>query len=186
MLLRFWKVLVEGERPGAYRPQNVITFEIAAYSGRWPGNYHDSCRTQQSGYAGYYGRILIRGFVESGIFFKCSAGTLVNLAEKHKDTIVLIIPNGVVAQPNSYGHYLLAYADGFNRDMERVQQYYVRLNLSPGELWFEWYQLAAEQRQDGWCILVLTAWRIIFTTPVRFIPMIMLKAVPWLPAWPYT
>jgi argininosuccinate lyase len=38
-------------------------------------------------------------------------GTLINLADKHKNTIVPNYTNGVVAQPNSYGHYLLAYAD---------------------------------------------------------------------------
>jgi argininosuccinate lyase len=38
---------------------------------------------------------------------------------------------GVVAQPISFGHYLLGYAEALARDGERYRQAYARLNMSP-------------------------------------------------------
>ena len=57
--------------------------------------------------------------------------TLITMAEVHRDTIVPNYTNGVAAQPNSYGHYLLAVATGFFRDSERLRQYYIHLNKCP-------------------------------------------------------
>lgn len=126
------QVLVEGERPGAYRPQNVITFEPLLIQAGGPEITMIHAGRSSQDMLATTGRILIReDLLNLASSLNAVQGTLVNLAEKHKDTIVPNYTNGVVAQPNSYGHYLLAYADGFNRDMERVQQYYARLNLSP-------------------------------------------------------
>jgi argininosuccinate lyase len=38
--------------------------------------------------------------------------------------------NGVAAQPNSYGHYLLGHAAGLERDAQRLREAYVRLDRS--------------------------------------------------------
>jgi argininosuccinate lyase len=107
------QVLVEGERPGAYRPQNVVTFEPLLNSSRRPGDYDAPCGTQQPGHAGQYRAHPACGKTLLNLADSLNAvqGTLINLAEKHKNTIVPNYTNGVVAQPNSYGHYLLAYAD---------------------------------------------------------------------------
>lgn len=56
---------------------------------------------------------------------------LVGMAEAHAETLVPNYTNGVAAQPNSYGHYLLGHAAGFMRDAERLQEFYARLDLSP-------------------------------------------------------
>jgi argininosuccinate lyase len=126
------QVLADGERPGAYRPQNVITFEPLLIKAGGPEITMIHAGRSSQDMLATTGRILIReDLLNLADSLNAVQGTLVNLAEKHKDTIVPNYTNGVVAQPNSYGHYLLAYADGFNRDMERVQQYYARLNLSP-------------------------------------------------------
>ena len=57
--------------------------------------------------------------------------TLLDIADQHKDTYVPAYTNGVQAQPITYGHYLLAFADSFARDSARIRELYARLNLSP-------------------------------------------------------
>jgi argininosuccinate lyase len=56
--------------------------------------------------------------------------TLVKLAEQHAKTIVPSYTNGVAAQPNSYGHYLLGHAAGFERDAQRIREAYARIDRS--------------------------------------------------------
>jgi argininosuccinate lyase len=56
---------------------------------------------------------------------------MVNMAEEHVHTLVPNYTNGVAAQPNSYGHYLLGHVAGLLRDAERLQQFYVRLDRCP-------------------------------------------------------
>jgi argininosuccinate lyase len=55
---------------------------------------------------------------------------LIELAGKHVDTYVPAYTNGVQAMPISYAHYLLAFADSFERDATRIREAYARLNLS--------------------------------------------------------
>lgn len=54
-----------------------------------------------------------------------------NLAEKNRDVIVPNYTNGVAAQPNSFGHYLLGVSEGLVRDRERLMELYRRANRSP-------------------------------------------------------
>ena len=56
--------------------------------------------------------------------------TLLDFAAQNVDTYVPAYTNGVQAQPVSYAHYLLAFADSFARDSQRIRELYVRLNLS--------------------------------------------------------
>ncbi len=56
---------------------------------------------------------------------------LLKLSSKHRETIVPAYTNGVAAQPNSYGHYLLAFNEGILRDFEKMVAFYKRLNRSP-------------------------------------------------------
>lgn len=56
---------------------------------------------------------------------------LIDVAGKHVDTYVPAYTNGVQAMPISYAHYLLAFADSFERDATRIREAYARLNLSP-------------------------------------------------------
>jgi argininosuccinate lyase len=59
-----------------------------------------------------------------------TAKTLVTLAEKHADTIVPNYTNGVAAQPNSFGHYLLGHSAGLERDAQRIRETYARIDRS--------------------------------------------------------
>ncbi|MDC9837809.1 argininosuccinate lyase [Rhizobium sp. MJ37] len=55
----------------------------------------------------------------------------VDLAEQHADTIMPGFTHLQVAQPITFGHHLMAYAEMFLRDIERVTQARERLNVSP-------------------------------------------------------
>ncbi|WP_224583098.1 argininosuccinate lyase [Mesorhizobium sp. CA14] len=55
----------------------------------------------------------------------------VELAERHADTIMPGFTHLQVAQPVTFGHHMLAYAEMFLRYLERVGQARERLNVSP-------------------------------------------------------
>jgi argininosuccinate lyase len=56
---------------------------------------------------------------------------LVEVAEDHTETVILEYTHLQPAQPVTFAHYLLSYVDGFERDMQRLQSAYGRVNLSP-------------------------------------------------------
>lgn len=60
-----------------------------------------------------------------------TTATLIELAGKHRATVVPNYTNGVAAQPNSYGHYLLGIAAGLERDAQRIREAYARMDRSP-------------------------------------------------------
>ena len=57
--------------------------------------------------------------------------TFVELAEKHKTTILPGMTHLQHAQPISFGFHMLAYANMFKRDFERFESSYERNNISP-------------------------------------------------------
>jgi argininosuccinate lyase len=56
---------------------------------------------------------------------------LLGLASRHTETIVPAYTHGVQAQPTTLAHYLLALADALHRQVERMQQAFARVNVSP-------------------------------------------------------
>jgi len=56
---------------------------------------------------------------------------LVDLAEKHAETIMPGFTHLQVAQPITFGHHLMAYTEMFLRDRQRVREARERLNISP-------------------------------------------------------
>ena len=56
---------------------------------------------------------------------------MVEVAENHLDTVILEYTHLQPAQPVTFAHYLLAYVDAFQRDMQRLQDAYKRVNISP-------------------------------------------------------
>lgn len=54
-----------------------------------------------------------------------------DLAHANIDTVMPGCTHLQHAQPESVAHYLLSWASAFDRDAERMQQFYARLNLSP-------------------------------------------------------
>jgi len=53
------------------------------------------------------------------------------VAEEHTETVILEYTHLQPAQPVTFAHYLLSYVDAFERDMQRFQNAYSRVNLSP-------------------------------------------------------
>jgi argininosuccinate lyase len=56
---------------------------------------------------------------------------LVNLAREHRASLMTAYTHNQPAQPTTLGHYLMAMIECFERDMERLQAAYERVNRSP-------------------------------------------------------
>jgi len=57
--------------------------------------------------------------------------TVCDVADRHTETPMVLYTHGQQAQIGSYGHYLMAYADQFLRDYQRINECYVRVNMNP-------------------------------------------------------
>ncbi len=126
------KVISDGNQPGAKRPSSVITFEplLIKAAGEDITLLHAG-RSSQDMHATYRSAILRDKLLDLADQLNATSTTLVELAGKHAATIVPNYTNGVAAQPNSYGHYLLGQAAGLARDAQRIREAYVRIDRSP-------------------------------------------------------
>ena len=126
------KVLHDGAQPGGKRPSSVITFEplLIAAAGPEVTLLHAG-RSSQDMHATYRAAILRDDMLDLAEQLNQTAGSLVKLAARHVDTIVPNYTNGVAAQPNSLGHYLLGHAAGLERDAQRIREAYARIDRSP-------------------------------------------------------
>lgn len=126
------KVLEAGAQPGAGRPSTVISFEplLIKAAGEDVTLLHAG-RSSQDMHATYRSAILRDKLLELADQLNQTSATLVDLAGRHAATIVPNYTNGVAAQPNSYGHYLLGQAAGLMRDAQRIREAYVRIDRSP-------------------------------------------------------
>lgn len=125
------QVIKQGDEPGGKRPSTVITFEplMIAAAGEDVTLLHAG-RSSQDMHATYRAAILRDDMLNLADQLNKTSRTLVKLAGKHVDTVVPNYTNGVAAQPNSYGHYLLGHAAGLERDAQRIRQAYVRIDRS--------------------------------------------------------
>jgi argininosuccinate lyase len=55
----------------------------------------------------------------------------VEVAEDNLETVILEYTHLQPAQPVTFAHYLLSYMDAFERDVQRIQECYSRVNLCP-------------------------------------------------------
>lgn len=126
------KVLTDGAKPEAERPRLVITFEPLLIKAAGPEitKLHAG-RSSQDMLTTVSLAMQREEMLQLADALDEMRATLIDLAEKHQETIIPNYTNGVAAQPNSLGHYLLAYANGFARDSERLRECYARLNRSP-------------------------------------------------------
>jgi argininosuccinate lyase len=126
------KVIRDGDQPGARRPSTVITFEpLLIKAGGMDVTLLHAGRSSQDMHATYRAAILRDKLLELARQLNTTSTTLVNLASKHVNTIVPNYTNGVAAQPNSYGHYLLGHAAALDRDAQRIREAYGRIDRSP-------------------------------------------------------
>ncbi|GGE29179.1 argininosuccinate lyase [Agaricicola taiwanensis] len=126
------KVIEAGNQEGAKRPSTVITFEplLIDAAGVEVTLLHAG-RSSQDMHATYRAAILRENLLALADQLNITSRTLVDLAERHADIIVPNYTNGVAAQPNSYGHYLLGHAAGLERDAQRIRGAYERVDRSP-------------------------------------------------------
>lgn len=125
-------VLDAGARDGAQRPSLVITFEpLLIEAAGVEATLLHAGRSSQDMLATVRAAMLRDELLRLATQLRRATATLVRLAEQHGGTIVPNYTNGVAAQPNSYGHYLLGHVAGLERDAERVRQAMARLDLSP-------------------------------------------------------
>ena len=65
------------------------------------------------------------------VYDRLSARALLDLAEKHTETVLPGYTHLQVAQPVSYGHHLMAYFEMFARDVQRLTECRKRVNRLP-------------------------------------------------------
>lgn len=126
------KVIATGSQKGARRPSTVITFEplLIEAAGVEVTLLHAG-RSSQDMHATYRAAMLRDGMLRLADQLGRTSGAMVALARTHAGTIVPNYTNGVAAQPNSYGHYLLGHVAGLARDAERIREAYARIDRSP-------------------------------------------------------
>lgn len=126
------KVIEAGSQPGARRPSTVISFEplMIKEAGVEVTLIHAG-RSSQDMHATYRAAIMRDRLLTLADQLNRTTRTMVELAAAHRDTIVPNYTNGVAAQPNSYGHYLLGLAAGLDRDAQRIRETYARVDRSP-------------------------------------------------------
>ncbi|MDR5837136.1 argininosuccinate lyase [Caballeronia sp. LZ034LL] len=126
------KVLHDGDQPGGKRPSTVITFEpLMIQAAGMDVTLLHAGRSSQDMHATYRAAILRDDMLRLADQLNQTSKTIVALAQKHEHTVVPNYTNGVAAQPNSYGHYLLGYAAALDRDAQRIREAYARIDLSP-------------------------------------------------------
>ncbi|MDH3351690.1 MAG: lyase family protein, partial [Gammaproteobacteria bacterium] len=125
-------VIDEQNRAGSIRSSNYLDFEarLLEVAGAEASRLHTGRSRQDIGST--YRRMALR----EALLGTCDALlaarlALLELAAQHVDTIIPAYTHGVQAQPTSLAHYLLAFSAAFERDAERLQQSYARLNVSP-------------------------------------------------------
>ena len=125
-------VLRAGDQPGGRRPDLVITFEpLLIEAAGVEATLLHAGRSSQDMLATVRAAMLRDELLRLADRLRRTTGSMLEVAERHTDTVVPNYTNGVAAQPNSYGHYLLGHVAGLDRDAQRLREAYARLDLSP-------------------------------------------------------
>lgn len=126
------KVLEEGRQAGAKRPSTVITFEpVLIRAAGIEATLLHAGRSSQDMHATYRAAIMRDNLLALATQLDITASAMVDLAQRHAETMVPNYTNGVAAQANSYGHYLLGHAAGLERAAQRLRETYARVDRSP-------------------------------------------------------
>ena len=126
------KMLKAADAPGAKRPTLVITFEpLLIEAAGVEATLLHAGRSSQDMLSAVRAAMMRDELLRLAGQLNRLSATMLGFAEKHAGTIVPNYTNGVAAQPNSYGHYLLGHLAGLERDAERLREAYARLDRSP-------------------------------------------------------
>ncbi|ETS73077.1 hypothetical protein PFICI_15252 [Pestalotiopsis fici W106-1] len=126
------KILDDGSKPDGARPGRVITLEplLIKAAGIEATRLHVGRSSQDMHTTATIATIREHTLNLADQLHR-TISRMVSMAEEHVNTLVPNYTNGVAAQPNSYGHYLLGHVAGLLRDAERLQQFYARLDRCP-------------------------------------------------------
>ncbi len=121
----------QATQPGGKRPSDVLQVEkiISDVAGPEATLIH-SGRSRQDMYASIRTAQLRLELLDFADALDAARTQLLELADKHVETLVPAYTNGVQAMPVSYAHYLLAFADSFARDAQRLREIWARVNRS--------------------------------------------------------
>ncbi|CCF37911.1 argininosuccinate lyase [Colletotrichum higginsianum] len=123
------KLLDSANEPNAPRPSLVITFEpLLIQAAGVEATLLHAGRSSQDMLTTVSTMVLRDAVLKLASQLHDTTRRLVDMAETHATTLVPNYTNGVAAQPNSYGHYLLGHVAGLHRDAERLRQCYTRLD----------------------------------------------------------
>jgi argininosuccinate lyase len=126
------RVIAEQNEDGAARSSNYLNFEarLLEIAGPNASRLHTGRSRQDIGST--FRRMALReATLDTYESLLGARQALLELATKHIDTIVPAYTHGVQAQPTTLAHYLLAFSAAFERDAQRLEEAYARLNLSP-------------------------------------------------------
>jgi argininosuccinate lyase len=126
------RVIDEQAEEGARRSANYLDFEarLLELAGAEASRLHTGRSRQDIGST--YRRMGLReNLLDTYDALLAARMALLDVAAAHVDTIIPAYTHGVQAQPTTLAHYLLAFSAAFERDAERLEAAYSRLNLSP-------------------------------------------------------
>ncbi len=125
-------VMADEAKPGARRSSDYLVFEALLENAAGPdaSRLHTGRSRQDIGATS--ARIAWRDALLATYDASLAPrGKLLDLAARHIDTVVPAYTHGLQAQPISLAHYLLAFASALDRDAERYESLWGRLNRSP-------------------------------------------------------
>lgn len=122
-------VIANGNKENGPRPKEVIKYEpyLIKEVGMDATMLHIG-RSSQDMHATYRTAIIRDNTLKLSETLANAMEVLNTLAKNNQATIVPNYTNGVAAQPNSYAHYLMGYQAAFSRDLEKIRNFYQRLN----------------------------------------------------------
>lgn len=125
------KVIANGNANKSQRPSLILNYEPLLIQASSPdATFLHAGRSSHDMHATYRSAILRDEMLALMDELLKAQKILLNLAERHSTVAVPNYTNGVAAQPNAYGHYLLGHAAGFERDAQKIRETYNRLNRS--------------------------------------------------------
>lgn len=123
--------IAQAAKPGGKRPADVLQIEkLITDNAGFDATLIHSGRSRQDMHATLHAARLRTELLDFNDALAEVRARLLDAASRNIDTLVPAYTNGVQAMPVSYAHYLLAFADSFARDGERLRQAYARLNRS--------------------------------------------------------
>lgn len=125
-------VMADESKPGAKRSDDYLVFEAKLVEAAGPdaSRLHTGRSRQDIGATSE--RMAWRDALLAT--YEATLGPrqqLLDLAAKNIDTVIPAYTHGLQAQPISLAHYLLAFASALDRDAERYESLWTRLNRSP-------------------------------------------------------